>query len=233
MDVKLSDAPEAGGRRIPGVAAGDVAEGDGRGRATVRSTRKADQSQATREALIAAAHGLFAEKGFAGVATEEIVRAAGVTRGALYHHFDGKRELFAVVYEEVERQLVERIAASAMASATDPMEALQRGAEAFLDACEDPAVQRIALLDAPSVLGWERWREIGLRFGFGLVQATLQAAMEAGQIEAQPVGPLAHLLLGAIDEGAMLVARASDDGETRAQVGASVGRFLGALRTGA
>ena len=217
MDVKLSDAPEAGGSRIVGVAAGDAAERDGRGRAAVRSTRKADQSQATREALINAAHGLFAEKGFVGVATEEIVRAAGVTRGALYHHFDGKRELFAAVYEDVERQLVERIAASAMASAGDPMEALRTGAEAFLDACEDPAVQRIALLDAPSVL----------------VQATLQAAMEAGQIEAQPVGPLAHLLLGAIDEGAMLVARASDDGETRAQVGASVGRFLGALRTGA
>jgi len=231
MDVKLSDAPEAGGSRIAGVAAGDAAERDGRGRAAVRSTRKADQSQATREALINAAHGLFAEKGFVGVATEEIVRAAGVTRGALYHHFDGKRELFAAVYEDVERQLVERIATSAMASEGDPMEALQAGAQAFLEACEDPAVQRIALLDAPSVLGWERWREIGLRFGFGLVQATLQAAMEAGQIEAQPVGPLAHLLLGAIDEGAMLVARASDDGETRAQVGASVGRFLEALRT--
>ena len=233
MDVKLSDGPEAQGSRIAGVSAGDLAERDGRKQAAVRGTRRADQSQATRKALIAAAHGLFAEKGFAGVATEEIVRAAGVTRGALYHHFDGKRELFAAVYEDVERQLVERIAASAMASAGDPMEALQAGAEAFLDACEDPAVQRIALLDAPSVLGWERWREIGLRFGFGLVQATLQAAMEAGQIEAQPVSPLAHLLLGAIDEGAMLVARASDEGETRAQVGASVGRFLGALRTGA
>jgi AcrR family transcriptional regulator len=231
MDVKLPDGPGAQGSRIAGVPAGGFAERDGREQAPVRGTRRADQSQATREALIAAAHALFAEQGFAGVATEEIVRAAGVTRGALYHHFDGKRELFAAVYEDVERQLVERIAASAMASAGDPMEALQAGAEAFLDACEDPAVQRIALLDAPSVLGWERWREIGLRFGFGLVQATLQAAMEAGQIAAQPVSPLAHLLLGAIDEGAMLVARASDDGETRAQVGASVGRFLEALRT--
>ncbi len=231
MDVKLSDGREAQGGRIAGVSAGDLAERDGREQAAVRGTRRADQSQATREALIAAAHGLFAEKGFAGVATEEIVRAAGVTRGALYHHFDGKRELFAAVYEDVERQLVERIAASAMASAGDPMEALQAGAEAFLDACEDPAVQRIALLDAPSVLGWERWREIGLRYGLGLVQATIQAAIEAGQIDPQPVGPLAHLLLGAIDEGAMLVARASDEGETRAQVGASVGRFLEALRT--
>ena len=121
MDVKLSDEPEAQGSRIAGASAGDLAERDGREQAAARGTRRADQSQATREALIAAAHGLFAEKGFAGVATEEIVRAAGVTRGALYHHFDGKRELFAAVYEDVERQLVERIAASAMASAGDPM----------------------------------------------------------------------------------------------------------------
>jgi AcrR family transcriptional regulator len=234
MDVKPAEraGQEGAAGALPAAApAVGAVESGAAEQGAVRSTRKADQSQATREALIAAAHGMFAEKGFAGVATEEIVRAAGVTRGALYHHFDGKRELFAAVYEEVERQLVERIAASAMASAADPMEALQAGAEAFLEACEDPAVQRIALLDAPSVLGWERWREIGLRFGFGLVQATLQAAIEAGEVEAQPVGPLAHLLLGAIDEGAMLVARASDGGQTRAQVGASVARFLGALRT--
>jgi AcrR family transcriptional regulator len=153
-----------------------------------------------------------------------------VTRGALYHHFAGKKQLFEAVYEEVERGLVEQIATSASASAHDPLEALHAGAQAFLDACEDPAVRRIALLDAPSVLGWERWREIGLRYGFGLVQGTVQAAMDAGLIDRQPVTPLSHLLLGAIDEGAMLIARSHDDGETRAQVGASVTRFLDTLR---
>jgi AcrR family transcriptional regulator len=193
-------------------------------------TLKAEQSEATRTALIATAHELFAERGYAAVGTEEIVRATGVTRGALYHHFAGKRELFAAVYEDVERQLVERIAASAISSAGDPLQALHAGAQAFLDACEDPAVRRIALVDAPSVLGWEQWREIGLRYGFGLVQGTVQAAMDAGLIDPQPVLPLAHLLLGAIDEGAMLIARADDGGETRAQVGASVTRFLDALR---
>jgi AcrR family transcriptional regulator len=193
-------------------------------------TLKAAQSEATRAALIATARGLFAERGYAAVGTEEIVRAAGVTRGALYHHFAGKRELFQAVYEDVERQLVERIATSAISSAGDPLQALHAGAQAFLDACEDPAVQRIALVDAPSVLGWEQWREIGLRYGFGLVQATVQAAMEAGLIEHQPIEALSHLLLGAIDEGAMLIARAEDGGKTRAQVGASVERFLDALR---
>ena len=191
---------------------------------------KADQAEATRAALLEAATELFAQRGYAGVATEEIVRAAGVTRGALYHHFAGKLELFEAVYEQVEQGLVERIASSAMSAASDPLAALRAGAQAFLDACEDPAVQRIALLDAPSVLGWERWREIGLRYAFGLVQGTVAGAMEAGLIERQPVEPLAHLLLGAIDEGAMLIARAHDDGRTRAQVGDAVDRFLDMLR---
>jgi len=198
--------------------------------AAATGTAKAEQSEATRAALIATAGALVADRGYAAVGTEEIVRATGVTRGALYHHFTGKRELFQAVYEQVERQLVERIATSAMSSAGDPLQALNAGAEAFLDACEDPAVQRIALVDAPSVLGWERWRKIGLQYGFGLVQGTVQAAMDAGLIDRQPVRPLAHLLLGAIDEGAMLVARADDGGETRRQVGAAIARFLDALR---
>jgi AcrR family transcriptional regulator len=190
---------------------------------------KAARSEATRAALIATARGLFAARGYAGVGTEEIVRTAGVTRGALYHHFAGKKELFEAVYEDVERQLVEEIAASAISSASNPLAALHAGAQAFLDACEDPAVQRIALVDAPSVLGWEQWREIGLRYGFGLVRATVQAAMDAGLIERQPVDALSHLLLGAIDEGAMLIARADDGGTTREQVGATVKRLLEAL----
>jgi AcrR family transcriptional regulator len=193
-------------------------------------TAKADQSEATRSALVEAARSLFAERGYGAVATEEIVRAAGVTRGALYHHFAGKRELFEAVYEDVERRLVERIAASAMSAASDPLTALEVGAQAFLDACEDPAVQRVALLDAPSVLGWERWREIGMRYALGLVQATVKEAIDAGLIDPQPVTTLSHLLIGAIDEGAMLIARADDGGETREQVGASVSRFLAALR---
>jgi AcrR family transcriptional regulator len=186
---------------------------------------KAQQSEATRAALVAAARPLFAERGYAGVGTEEIVRSAGVTRGSLYHHFADKKDLFRAVYEDVERELVEQIAAGAL-SAADPVEALRAGSQAWLDACEEPGIQQIALLDAPSVLGWEEWREIGMRYGFGLVQGTLQAAMDAGLLEPQPVRPLAHLVLGAIDEAAMLVARADDGGKTRREVGESVERFL-------
>jgi AcrR family transcriptional regulator len=193
-----------------------------------RLSRKAQQSEATRAVLIAEARRLFAERGYAAVGTEEIVRAADVTRGALYHHFDGKEQLFRAVYEDVERELVERVAASATA-AGDPLAVLHSGVQAFLDACEDPAVERIALIDAPSVLGWEEWREIGLRHGFGLVQATLEAAMDAGLIERQPVRTLAHLLLGALDEAALLVARADDGGQTRREVGQALARLLDAL----
>jgi AcrR family transcriptional regulator len=151
-----------------------------------------------------------------------------MTRGALYHHFVSKEDLFLAVYEAVERDLVEQIAATA-ASAADPVEALRAGARAFLDACENDAVRRIALIDAPSVLGWERWREIGMRYGFGLVQSTLEAAIEAGLIERQPVRPLAHLLLGSIDEAGMLVSRADDAGQTKREVAAAIDRYLSAL----
>lgn len=191
-------------------------------------SRMAERTEETRSALVNAARPLFAKRGYAGVGTEEIVRAARMTRGALYHHFEGKEGLFRAVYEQVERELVERIAAEAM-SAANPLDALRAGARAFLDACEDPAVQRIALIDAPSVLGWEQWREIGLRYGFGLIQATLQAAMDAELIERQPVRPLAHLLLGSIDEAAMLVARADDRGKTKREIAAAIDRHLDSL----
>ena len=197
----------------------------------VRRTQT-QRAATTREALLAAARQLFTERGYDDVGTEEIVRAAGVTRGALYHHYGDKASLLEAVYNRIEAESTERVARIVLDSDLhSPLAAMKAGIAAFLEECEKPELRQVALHDAPAVLGWERWREIGLRFGFGLVQATLQAAIEAGQIEAQPVGPLAHLLLGAIDEGAMLVARAADDGQTRAQVGASVARFLGALRT--
>jgi AcrR family transcriptional regulator len=191
---------------------------------------QAERSESTRGALIEAARGLFAEHGYAGVGTEEIVRTAGVTRGALYHHFDGKRELFAAVYEQVEIELAERIAAGALgANAESPLEAMRAGAEMFLRACTEPEAQRIALLDGPSVLGWDRWRQIAAEHGLGLIEASLQAAIDANQLEPQPVRPLAHVLMGALDEAAMLVARADDPETTRAEVGRTLDSLLNGL----
>lgn len=195
-----------------------------------RPNLQAQRSQITRAALLSTARKLFAERGYAAVGTEEIVREAGVTRGALYHHFDGKLELFAAVYEQVEEALMARIMEAVSTQASDPLDALRAGALAFLEASEtDPAVRQIALVDAPSVLGWDRWREIGMRYALGLVQATIEEAIAGGLLPPQPAEPLAHLLLGAIDEGALLIARSHDGGETRRQVGASLQRMMGAL----
>lgn len=191
---------------------------------------QAERSEATRRALIEAARPLFAERGYAGVGAEEIVRDAGLTRGALYHHFEGKRGLFEAVYEALEAELAQRIAESALSGgATDPLAAMRAGAEMFLQACTEPDVQRIVLLDGPAVLGWDRWREIAAEHGLGLIEATLQAAIEAGTIAPQPVRPLAHVLMGALDEAAMLVARADDPELTRVEVGRTLDLLLGGL----
>ena len=195
-------------------------------------SKHATRSAATRAALMAAARPLFAARGYAAVGTEEIVQAAGVTRGALYHQFADKTELFAAVVEEVEREVTERIAQGAFAGgAATPSAALEAGAEQFLAVCSEPEVERILLIDAPSVLGWERWREIGMRYGLGLVEGTLQAAIDAGELEPQPARPLAHVLIGALDEAAMAVARADDPDRTREEMLAVLRRLLGALRT--
>lgn len=167
---------------------------------------------------MAAARELFTERGYDGVGTEEIVRAAGVTRGALYHHFGGKAELLEAVYERLEAESTERVARVVLGSELEsPLEAMRAGIEAFLDECAKPELQRIGLHDAPAVLGWERWREIGAANGLGLIEASLSAAIEAGEMRELPVRPTAHLLLGALDEAAMLVAR-SEDPASRAEV---------------
>lgn len=158
------------------------------------------------------------------------MRAAGVTRGALYHHFEGKRELFEAVYVQIEAELAERIAHGALAAdASSPLQAMRAGAEMFLAASTEPETQRIVLLDGPSVLGWDRWREIAAEHGLGLIEATLRAAIEAGAIESQPVRPLAHVLMGALDEAAMLVARAEDPEAMRAEVTGTLGTLLDGL----
>lgn len=179
---------------------------------------QAERTQATREALIAAARDLFTDRGYDAVGTEEVVRAAGVTRGALYHQFGDKASLLEAVYERIEAESTERVARIVLGSELDsPMAAMRAGIEAFLDECAKPELRQIALHDAPAVLGWERWREIGAANGLGLIEASLAASIEAGEMRRLPVKPLAHLLLGALDEAAMLVAR-EERPEGRAEV---------------
>jgi AcrR family transcriptional regulator len=191
---------------------------------------QADRSARTRAALLAAGRPQFAELGYAGVSTEAVVRAAGVTRGAMYHHFADKTELFTAVFEMVEGDVMGRIAdIVSAAGGTDPIAAMRVGARAWLEVCADPEVHRIMLVDAPGVLGWQRWREICLDYGLGLVHRLIGWAIEAGRIAAQPALPLSHLLIGALDEAALYVATAADPAQARAQIGDALDQLIGAL----
>jgi AcrR family transcriptional regulator len=189
------------------------------------------RSEATRHRLVVAARMMFAERGYAGVGTEQIVQAAGVTRGALYHQFRDKADLFAAVAETVQAEVAHRITSGAESDGTvDPMTALHAGVRRFLEACADPAVERILLVDGPAVLGWQAWRDLADSYGLGLLQHGLQAAMDAGAITSQPVVPLAHVLIGALDECALFVARAADPAAARQQCTAILQQLLGGLR---
>ena len=193
------------------------------------ANKRVEQGEVTRAALVAVARELFAERGFAGTATEEIVQRASVTRGALYHHFDGKDALFRAVFESIEEEIAAAVVQAA-ASVTDPVAQLTAGLDAFLDLCLEPAVQRIVLLEGPTVLGWETWHEIDTRYAFGLVLAAIEGGMAAGVIRSQPVEPLAHLVLGAVIQAGMVVARADDPAQARAEMRTAFDALLEGLR---
>jgi AcrR family transcriptional regulator len=172
---------------------------------------QAERTEATRGRLIATARRLFATQGFAATSTEEILRDAAVSRGALYHHFPSKTDLFQATFEQVEDELTAQVLESAAAGGeTDPMRILQIGFDAFLDQCLNPEVQRIVMLDGPTVLGWDLWHELDERYAFGTIKGVLSAAADTGRIEPATVDPLAHLLLGAVMQAGMVVARSED-----------------------
>ena len=186
---------------------------------------------ATRAELMRVARALFAERGYAAVGTEEIVARANVTRGALYHHFADKKDLFRAVHEELEEELVAGVG-ERIAGIEDPWELAVTGVRAFLDACQnDRALRQIALIDAPAVLGWEEWREIDARYGLGLVTFGLRNGMDAGVFRERDVTPLAHLLIGAMTEAALMVANASDPYAARREAEPALLALLEGLRS--
>jgi AcrR family transcriptional regulator len=188
------------------------------------------RGEPTRAELLRVARGLFAERGYSGVGTEEIVARANVTRGALYHHFADKKDLFRAVHEQLEEELVASIGEQ-IAGIEDPWELIVSGVRAFLDAATDPALRQIALIDAPAVLGWEEWREIDARYGLGLVTFALRNAMDRGVFRDQEVTPLAHLLIGAMTEAAMMVANAKDPDAARREAEPALLSLVEGLRT--
>ena len=191
---------------------------------------QAERTAATRALLIDAARKLFADKGFADVSTQAIVEAAGVTRGALYHQFGDKAALFAAVYEEVERNLVADIAAQIMAAQPrDPLEAMRVGARLFLEGCAAPDVQQIVLVDAPAVLGWDQWRAVGTKYGLGVIEGMLAHAIAEGVVPDQPLRATAHVLLGALDEAALYVSRATNRDQARTEMEAVCDRLISGI----
>ncbi|WP_024800765.1 TetR/AcrR family transcriptional regulator [Nocardia sp. BMG51109] len=176
-----------------------------------------DRSRTTRAALEDAGRRLFAERGYAGVSAEEIVSAAGVTRGALHHHYGDKRGLFLAVLERLEADNTAEVA-RAIAELPDPADllaAMAVGLRSFLDISGRPETVRIVMADGPAVLGWEGWREMEARHGLGLITDQLHRAVDAGLAAPAPVPVLSQLILSAITEAGMIVAHADDPDTAR------------------
>ncbi len=192
---------------------------------------QAERSEATRHKLLAVAREHLAAKGFEGTKLEEVADQAGVTKGALYHHFKNKKDLFQAVFELIEEEMCAKCINAALEAGDDAWAALRAGVRGFLEAALDPAAQRIVLLEGPSVLGWDLWREIDERFGFGLTKASLQSAMAAGVLKERPVDPLAHLFLAAISEAALQIARAQDTQAEMEEMFNAVMSILEAMRS--
>ncbi len=191
---------------------------------------QAERTEATRGRLVATARRLFAEKGFAATSTEEILGEAAVSRGALYHHFASKTDLFRAAFEAVEDDLTAQILAAAAGSGeTDPLRILELGFDAFLDQCVHPEVQRIVMLDGPTVLGWDTWHELDERYAFGTIKTVLTMAAQTGRIDEASVEPLSHLLLGAVMQAGMVVARAEDPAVAKRTMSETFARIVSRL----
>jgi len=171
--------------------------------------KRAAQGRATRGRLIEVATSLFAEHGYEGTSVEAVLAAAGVSRGALYHHFAGKEALFSAVLLAISDRVTAEVT-EAIRDCTDPVDAMHTGALAWIDLAGDPVIQRIMLVDAPSVLGWEQWRAMDEGRTVGAMQAMLQAVSDSGRLPPELVEPFSHMILAALDEAAMVVARAPD-----------------------
>lgn len=196
---------------------------------TAVPSRRAQHVQDTRDALVRAARELFTDRGYQNVGTEEIVQRAGLTRGALYHHFRGKSDLFVAVLDEVDRDVV-RHGQAAPAPDGDAWTEYQRRSNAFLDAATtDPSFRQIVIVDGPAVLGWQAWAARRDN-SFATVERLLRKAIANGSLAEQPVEPLAHLLIAAGNQAVLYIAHAPDPALARREMGESMTRLLEGLR---
>jgi AcrR family transcriptional regulator len=189
------------------------------------TNKNSERAAATREQFIAVATRLFAERGYEDTSIESVLHATGASRGSLYHHFRGKDALFEAVLEAVESDVGRRTAAEAAGTA-DAFEALRAGCLAWVRIAGDPVVQRILLIDAPSVLGWQRWREMEERHALGMIKAVLGAMAESGRLAPDLVDMFAHVLLASVNEIALLIARADDQAAASRSAAEAVDEIL-------
>jgi len=196
-----------------------------------KDSARAQRAELTRAALIAAARELFTDRGFHAVGIRDVTARAGVSRGALSHHFADKEALFLAVFEAIERELTEPGRNSGDAEpAHDPWTAFRESIQLYLDAAATrPDVQRITLVDGPAVLGWARWRKLEEGYSLGALMAVLESAMHTGRVRRQAVEPLAHLILGSVMEAAMLIANSDEPSRRRSEVGQALDDLLGGL----
>jgi AcrR family transcriptional regulator len=192
--------------------------------------KRAAQGRATREQLIETATRLFAERGYEDTSIEAVLAAAGVSRGALYHHFAGKDALFEAVVENIENGITASLATELTAS-EDAVALVHAGALAWIDLAADPVIQQVILTDAPSVLGWERWRAMNDKYAYEPTRAMLAAVADEGHLPPELVDAFAHMILAALDELALVVARAADREAAVADGKAAVRAFLRRLLT--
>jgi AcrR family transcriptional regulator len=200
---------------------------EGRARRT-----QAERRATTRRAFLDVAREMFSEKGYAGVTIEEIVVHTGMTKGALYHHFEDKRSLFRAVVEEIEEELDEEVLGAARKSREenrDPFGVFMAGVYAYLDACLRQDVRQILLLDGPSVLGWAEWHGIDAEHAIGQIEGGLKVLMDLEVVEPQPITPLAHLIHAGAMEAALFIATADDPEKAREEMGNALRRLLEGL----
>ena len=199
-------------------------------------TRRDEHVADTRQALVDAARALFTEQGYAATGTEEIVAAARVTRGALYHHFHDKTDLFRAVMEQIAREVAEHLIDAELSrpavpsQPADAWDEVRAGLRAFLDLCVvTDDFQRIVLVEGPAVLGHEAWDELVARHGSNLLAEWLSRAAKQGRIAAVPIQPLTRLLIAMISESSLYIARADDRPAAREEMGTVLARLLNGL----
>jgi AcrR family transcriptional regulator len=193
-------------------------------------SRRAQHAWDTRTALIAVARQMFATNGYDGTGTEQIVAEAQVTRGALYHHFRDKADLFRAVMEEAAGEVARRLTADQSQLDGSPLDQISDGVSAFLDVCVGGDFQRIVLIDGPRVLGEQAWDQLVERYGRALLEEWLTRAITAGDMDPVPVRPLARLLIAMLTEASLAIADAADPAATRAELGVTLTRLLDGLR---